>query len=321
MVTFAADAESRDAIQQVLGREVTVEYLKDLAMSSRARHLADTDVLISWNIARELQPNEFDELAHVGAMQLVSAGVDQVPFSKLPTNLTVLGNSGAYAEPIAEHVVAMVLAVYKNLVAQHEKLKRGDFDQDTESRMLRGSKCAILGFGGIGRAAARLLRLLGVEIYAINTTGRTDERVELIGTGADLEHVLRLADIVVISLPLTNSTRGMIGARELSWMKETVVLVNVARGAIIDEKALFEKLKVQPRFTAALEAWWIEPYNAGEFRTNYPFLDLPNVLGCPHNSGIVRDSFVNGARAAATNVRRWLNKQPVLGVVERRDYT
>ena len=145
--------------------------------------------------------------------------------------------------------------------------------------------------------------------------------MEFIGTVKDLEQVLRLADIVVVSLPLMNSTRGLIGKRELAWIKDTAILVNVARGAIIDEAALFQKLKAQPGFTAALEAWWIEPLNSGEFRTNYPFLDLPNVLGCPHNSGIVPGSSVNGARSAAENVRRWLNHEPIIGVVRRSDYT
>jgi phosphoglycerate dehydrogenase-like enzyme len=178
-----------------------------------------------------------------------------------------------------------------------------------------------LGFGGIGRATARLLRCFGVKIYAVNTTGKTDEEVEFVGTLNDLEHVLRSADIVVVALPLMNSTRGMIGERELAWMKDTAILVNVARGAIIDEDALFQKLKAQPEFTAALEAWWIEPHATGEFRTDYPFLDLPNVLGCPHNSGIVPGSFVNGARCAAENVKRWLNHEPMTGVVKRSDYS
>lgn len=321
MVTFNADAETRDVIERVLGVQGRVVYLADLASPSRERQLAEADVLVSWHLARELQPDEYNELGGVKVLQMLSAGVDHVPFSKLPPNRIVLGNSGAYAQPIAEHVVAMILATCKNLLVQHEKLRRGVFDQDTESRILHGSKCTILGFGGIGKATARLLRCLGVKIYAINTTGKTDEDAEFIGTRNDLEYVLRSADIIVISLPLMNSTRGLIAKRELSWMKDTAILVNVARGAIIDERALYEKLIAQPTFTAALEAWWIEPHNTGEFRTNYPFLDLPNVLGCPHNSGIVPGSFLNGARVAAENVRRWLNHEPVNGVVKRSDYT
>jgi len=320
LVTFDANGETREAIEQVLATDVRVEYLANTSSSSRAKQLAEADVLMSWHLAHELQPGEFKALGHVKVLQMLSAGVDHVPFSSLPPDLVVLGNSGAYAPPIAEHVVAMILAACKNLLIQHEKLRRGVFDHGTENRMLRGCTCAILGFGGIGKATARLLRCFGVKIFAVNASGKTDEEVEFIGTVKDLEQVLRPADIVVVSLPLMNSTRGLIGKRELAWLKDTAILVNVARGAIIDEGALFQKLKNQPGFTAALEAWWIEPLTSGEFRTNYPFLDLPNVIGCPHNSGIVPGSFVNGARSGAVNVKRWLNHEPVIGVVRRSDY-
>jgi glycerate dehydrogenase len=321
LVTFASDSETRELMERVLGADAKVVYLSDLSSSSRAEQLAEADVLISAHIARELLPSEFKTLGGVKVLQMLSAGVDHVPFSNLPPNVVVLGNFGAYSQPIAEHIIAMILAACKNLLAQNEKLRRGVFDHDTENRMLRDSTCAILGFGGIGKAAAHLLRCFGVKIYAINTSGKTDEEVEFIGTFKDLEFVLHSADIALLSLPLMNSTRGLIGKRELAWMKDTAILVNVARGAIIDEGALFEKLKAQPKFTAALEAWWNEPYNSGEFRTNYPFFDLPNVLGCPHNSGIVAGAFYNGVRCAAENVKRWLNQEPIIGVVKRSDYT
>jgi len=320
IVTFAADREAREAMERALGADARVVYLTDVSVSDRVKELTGAEAVLSWHVARELQTGEYNALAGVKVMQMLSAGVDHVPFSKLPPTLTVLGNSGAYAPPIAEHVVAMILAACKNLLAQHEKLKRGIFDQTTESRMLRGSTCVILGFGGIGKAASRLLRCLGVEIYAINSTGKTEEKVDFIGTLKDLEHVLRLADIVVIALPLTKSSRGLIGKRELGWMKDTAILVNVARGAIIDENALYQKLKSQPAFTAALEAWWFEPLISGEFHTNYPFLDLPNVIGCPHNSGIIPGAFAVGATNAAENLRRWLDHEPYVGTVKRSDY-
>jgi glycerate dehydrogenase len=222
---------------------------------------------------------------------------------------------------MAEHILAMTLAITKNLLDRHNKLKNGTFDQTNANRMLRGSVCAILGFGGIGKATARLLRCFGVKIYAINSTGKTDESVEFIGTIRNLEYVLRHADVMVVALPLTNSTRGLIGSRELGWMKDSAILVNVARGDIVDEAALYEKLKADPSFTAAVDAWWNEPLRNGKFRTNYPFLELPNFLGSPHNSGLVPGSFTKGAAYAAENVKRFLNHDPVVGIVKRSDYT
>lgn len=320
VVTLRPEGEQREVLIKALGAGARIVFLSDISGEGRARELAGADVLISWNPARELQHEEFGLIARAKMMQLLSAGADHIPLSELPSGLMLASNAGAYAEPMAEHVLAMILAVTKNLVDRHMKLRTGNFDQANENRMLRGSTCAILGFGGIGKATARLLRCFGVRIFAVNTTGRTDESVDFIGTLNDLEHVLRLADIVIITLPLTNSTRRLIGTRQLEWMKDDAILVNVARGEIIDEGALYQKLKAHPKFTAAIDAWWVEPLRHGKFQTNYPFLELPNFLGSPHNSGVVPGSFLKGTVRAAENVKRFLNHEPVLGVVRRGEY-
>lgn len=164
-----------------------------------------------------------------------------------------------------------------------------------------------------------MLRCFGAKIYAINRTGRTDESVDYVGTLKDLEHVLRVADVVVIALPLTKSTRKLIGTKEFSWMKSNAIFVNVARGDIVDEAALYVKLKANPEFMAGIDTWWIEPFRHGKFQTNHPFLDLPNFLGSPHNSGIVPGAFTVASRRAAENVKRFLNGQPIVGAVEEED--
>ena len=321
VVTFSADGDLRGPILKVLDHVARVIFLSEVSAEDRSQELASADVLISWHPARELQPAEFGMISHAKLMQLLSAGADHLPFLQLPAALTIAGNAGAYAAPMAEHIMAMTLAVMKNILDRHNKLKNGIFDQTKPSRMLKGSTCAILGFGGIGKATARLLRCFDVKIYAINSTGKTDEPVEFIGTLKNLEYVFRQADVVVVALPLTNSTRGLIGRRELGWMKDSAILVNVARGDIINEAALYEKLKSDPNFTAAIDAWWNEPLFHGTFGTSHPFLELPNFLGSPHNSGLVPGSLRTGAAYAAENVKRFLNHEPVVGIVKRSDYT
>jgi phosphoglycerate dehydrogenase-like enzyme len=311
----------REPVLKVLGQVARVIFLSEISPEGRSRELASANVLISWHPARELQPAEFGMISHAKMMQLLSAGVDHLPFSQLPPTLTIASNAGAYAEPMAEHILAMTLAVAKNILDRHDKLKNGMFDQTDANRMLKDSTCAILGFGGIGKATARLLRCFGVKIYAINSTGKTNESVDFIGTLRNLEYVLRHSDVVVVALPLTNSTRGLIGSRELDWMKDSAILVNVARGEIIDEAALYAKLKADPSFTAAVDAWWNEPLRKGQFRTNYQFLELPNFLGSPHNSGLVPGSLTRGATYAAENVKRFLNHERVVGIIKRSDYT
>jgi phosphoglycerate dehydrogenase-like enzyme len=182
------------------------------------------------------------------------------------------------------------------------------------------SVCAILGFGGIGRATARLMRAFGARIYAVNSSGCTSEPVEFIGTLADLDRVLAAADVLVIALPLINATRGLIGARELGLMKPAPILVNVGRAAIVDEHALYEHLRDQPEFCAGIDTWWHEPGPGSGFSTSYPFFDLPNLIGSPHNSGVTDGALQVGACKAAENVRRFLRGEAVTGVARLEDY-
>jgi phosphoglycerate dehydrogenase-like enzyme len=272
-----------------------------------------------WHPSRELHPEEWGEICGVQLIQLISAGADHVPFSDLPPGAEIATNAGAYAEPMGEHVLAMTLALAKHLLVQHDKLSRGEFDQGSPNRTLRGAVCGILGFGGIGRATARLMRGMGARIYALNRSGQSQEPAEFIGTLDDLERVLRASDVVVVALPLSSATRGLIGARELGWMKPDAILINVARGEIIDEAALYEHLRTHPNFMAGIDAWWIEPFRYGEFRMDHPFLELPNVLGSPHNSAMIPGALADGLRQAAENVQRFLSGIPITGTVHPED--
>jgi glycerate dehydrogenase len=271
-------------------------------------------------LPKELKFGGFGLLKNVRLIQLLSAGADHVPFSELRRDIIIAANVGAYAEPMAEHVLAMTLALAKNLFREHQNLAKGEFNQSRLNRMLAGDVCGILGFGGIGRATARLMRSMGMQIYAVNTSGRTDEPVEFIGTLKDLQYVLSGSDVVVVSLPLTKETHGLIGKQELEWMKPNAILINAARGDIIDEGALYAHLTTHPDFMAGIDAWWIEPFRHGEFKTNYPFFTLPNVLGSPHNSAMVPGINEEGTRRAAENVRRFLQGEPIIGAIRREDY-
>ena len=320
LVTYGAGEEERKLLEEVFGGPAQPIFLKDLSEGQRGPALGAANILLSFNPTRELREHEFASLSNVRFLQLVTAGADHLPFSLLPPHIRIASNVGAFAKPMAEHILAMTLALAKRLLVSHSKLAAGEFDHRTPNRMLRGSVAGMLGFGGIGRAGARLLRRLDMKIYGINTSGQTSEPVDFIGTLADLEHVLRAADVVVVALPLTRRTHGLLGTRELSWMKPDGILINVARGEIIDERALYEHLKEHPNFTVGIDAWWIEPLRHGEFRINYPFFELPNFLGSPHNSAVVPGIMVEATRHAGENVLRFLRGKPIAGLVRREDY-
>src|SRR5438552_8079410 len=185
--------------------------------------------------------------------------------------------------------MAVTLALACRLPQRHAELARGEFGMWKPVLTLDDAACVILGFGGIGKATAHLMRPFGARIHAVNTSGRTSEPVDFIGTLADLDQELAAADMLVIALPLTRATRGLIGARELGLMKPTAILVNVGRAAIVDERALYEHLRDQPEFCAGIDTWWREPGagrpgSGSHWSPGYPFFDLPTALGSPPHS-------------------------------------
>jgi phosphoglycerate dehydrogenase-like enzyme len=232
VVTFHPVQGQQAFLTELLGKSTTLTFLTELDAGERVPALEEATILLSWNFPREIQPQDYPHLRRVLFIQVLSAGADHMPFADLSPRIIVAGNPGAYAVPMAEHVMAMTLAQAKHLLVQQQKLKEGQFDQFTPNRLLSGMTAGILGYGGIGRATARLMRAFGMRI----------------------------------------------------------------------------------------DAWWTEPFLAWQFRMEYPFLELPNVLGSPHNSGVVPGVLIGATRQAAENVKRFLTGEQVVGLVRRKDY-
>ena len=317
-VSYPVDADYVRINSEILDAEVVYTY--ELRDAARREVLRRAEVLVAWDLSQEVPAGALAEASRLRLVQLLSAGVDSVDFPAIPDRLVVASNAGAYAAAMSEHVLAMTLSLAKRLPQRHAAMARGRYDKWEPLLTLDGAICGILGFGGIGTATARLMRAFGARIHAINRTGRTSEPVEFAGTLADLDRVLAVADVLLVSLPLTLATRGLLGGRELALMKPAAILVNVARGAIIDQGALYEHLRSHPQFGAGIDTWWDEPAGDAPFRADYPFFDLPNLIGSPHNSSIVAGTMLSAARVAARNVARYLRGEPVRGVVRRADY-
>jgi phosphoglycerate dehydrogenase-like enzyme len=322
-VSYPVDDEFMEINASVLRADAQVTFVAGLAEQARREALSQADALIAWQPGQELPDGMLSESPRLEFIQLLPAGADGIiDYAAIPQRIVLASNVGAYSEPIAEHVMALTLALARRLPQRNAAMARGEFDQEELLLTLDGAICAILGFGGIGTSTARLMRAFGAKIYALNSSGHTTEPVDFAGTLADLDSVLAIADVVVISLPLTRTTSGLIGARELRLMKPAAILVNVARAAIVDERALYEHLRDNPEFCAGIDAWWHEPgpEPGSSFRTDYPFFGLPNVIGSPHNSGSVPGVLQTAARKAAENVRRYLREEPVTGLIHREDY-
>lgn len=315
VVTFKLSERHRREIADILGGSGEPVYLTDLTDGERAQALSAASVVLARNTGKELQAHEAGLLGNARLIQFMTAGVDYIPLHQLPPGVPIACNGGAYAETMAEHAVAMALALAKRLLVEHGALARGEFNQFTLNKMLAGGVLGVFGFGGIGIATARLMRGFGMRIHAINRRGASDEPTDWIGTPADLDTLLAEADVLLISTPLTRVTTGAIDARALGLMKPDAILLNLARGEVVDEAALYAHLKANPRFSAGIDAWWIEPVRHDTFRMDFPFTDLPNVLGSPHNSASSDRSLTVALGRAVDNCRRVLTGEPAQNLI------
>ena len=317
LVSFKVPDEEKFIYQEIIDQNNEVIFLKELSDQNRKKELETADILFAWNLPREISEEEIKYLFNLKFIQLLSAGFDHLNFDLISKNVAIAANQGAYAEPMAEHTIAMILSLSKNLFSNHKKMILGEFDQRTPTKNLKNSVCGIIGYGSIGKAVANRLKNFGIKIFGINTTGKAEDGVEFTGTLMELDFVLKISDIIIISIPLNEKTKGLIGKRELELMKSSAILINVARGPIIKEKDLYEHLKTNPDFSAGIDAWWNEPFTTGAFKLNYPFFDLPNIIGSPHNSAIVPDALFEGHKRALENIKNYIEGKGTKGIINR----
>src|SRR5690348_15077764 len=162
VVTYPLTGRRRAIVADELSGAAEAIYLVDLAPADRAAALGRTGAVLSHNTSQELQPDEIPLIRNARLLQFTAAGIDWVPTHNLPRELPTAANKGGGAEPMSEHIVALALAGAKRLFIEHASLKRGEFNQRSANRMLRGGVCAILGLGNVGVATARLMRAFGM---------------------------------------------------------------------------------------------------------------------------------------------------------------
>jgi phosphoglycerate dehydrogenase-like enzyme len=321
VVTCEMSEDEKTLFQECLQGVTRFVFLQDVQVQERRYALEKAELVVSQSFSpREIALEEIAFLKKTKFIQLVFSGADDVPFHLIPEHITVANNPGAFSEPIAEHVLAMVLSLAKRLHLKHDLLARGRFDRSGFNTFLKGRTCAIIGVGGNGKAVARLMRALDMTVFGINRSGKTDAPVDRIGTLEDLKEILEASDVVVLTIPLTQRTRGLIGKEALAWMKADAILINVARGAVIDQGALYEHLKKHPDFRAGIDTWWSEPAHHGVFSLDYPFFELPNIVGSPHLADAVPGMSPTAIRLALENVRAYLSGREIRGVLTREDY-
>ena len=230
-------------------------------------------------------------------------------------------NEGFYYVSLNEYQsIKDVVALAKNIMPNNRMLAGGQFDRTGFNQELRDGICAIIGFGGNGKAIARALQAIGMQIFGINRSGTSEAPVEFIGDVSDLKKALEMSAVVVVTTPLNRETRDLIGKKELTWMKDDAILINVGRGDVINQKALYDHLRSHPDFRAGIDTWWSEPAGGGKLELEYPFFELPNIIGSPHNADHVPRSMTGATRRALENVKRFLLGNKIRGILDRNDY-
>lgn len=201
------------------------------------------------------------------------------------------------ASPTAETALALLFAVAKRVLPLDRALRGHDWRpryRGDHSLLLQGRTALILGFGEIGQRVGKGLRSLGLKILAIkNDPGGDSQEVDIYGPG-DLQDLLPRADILILTVPLTPDTRDLIGEDELALLPEDAIVINVSRGPIINQKALYQALLGGRIFGAGLDVWYSYPESEEE-RGNtppaeYPFWELENVVLSPHRGGSTRST-------------------------------
>lgn len=322
VVTCAAPATVRRAVDDGLDGAGKAVFLDDVPAEKRGETLASAAAIMSFFFNKEVREEEYPFLENVALFQSISTGLDFLPFRSMPKKMVLACNAGGWAPQIAEHTVALLLALARRIVPLHNDLMKGVFSRHAYSpASLRGKVLTVVGYGGIGRRTAELLRPFGMQIYALNTSGRTSDPVHFMGTLNELPEILPETDVLLLSLPLDKHTRGLVGKRELDLMKKNAILLNVARAPLVVEQDLYEHLKANPEFQAGFDVWWKEPtWGGGDFALDYPFLELPNVVGSPHNSNRCENDMEDATRAAAANVAAFFSGEKIGGVIRREDY-
>ena len=220
---------------------------------------------------------------------------------------------------MAEHTLGMILDLAKDLTRRNSKLGEGIAEYHN-SLFLKGSTLGVVGAGGIGQEISRLAKCLGMKTLGVNTSGRPAPNFDRVYKISRLHHVLRRSDVLVLALPLTVKTFHLIDAAKLKIMKKNAILINVGRGYVIDEKALYGHLRRNPQFRCGLDVWWHYPKPGDRFVQSFPFFELPNFLGTPHVSGFVPQERQIAFDAAMDNVSRYITGKRVRGLASRDDY-
>ena len=240
-----------------------------------------------------------------------SAGVDHPVFQGLlAQRVRLTTSSGVGAAAIAHTVLLYVLALSRDLRAWVEAQRRREW-QPRDVQDLEGRVLGVVGLGPIGTEVARLGAAFGMRVVGVRRTPRGDEPCETWPLGR-LDDLLAIVDYLVLALPLTTETRGILDARAMARLRPEAFVVNVGRGELVDEPALVRALQAKRLAGAALDVFAVEP-----LPPESPLWDMPNVIVTPHSAGQNPGNAVRAVELFLDNLARYMRGNPLHNEVTR----
>ena len=303
-----------DALRAVPGADLSVaETLPDLLGA-----LNGAEALILYDAPPEQARQVVDAVSGPGNtvrwMHFLTAGREGFDAVGLPARLAITYPAGAVAPTVAEHAMTLLLALVRRVPAMLEEQARRNWsrlDVSAKATSVEGKMMAIVGYGRIGREIALRARTFGIRTIAVSRTRKSDELLDESYTLSQLDQALGGADIVMLTVALTPETYRLFGRRRLEACKPGVVLINVARGGLVDQQALAAALTSGQVGSAGLDVVDPEPLPAGD-----PLWTAPNLIISPHFAGGGSiASQVRLAESAAANLTRLIEGKPLQHLV------
>ena len=247
--------------------------------------------------------NVLKELKDVKLLSVAFTGVDHVGMDYCKEHGIVVSNCSGYAnEAVSELAIGLTLALYRRMIASDKAVREGKTRAGLLGIELSGKTFGVIGAGAIGKRTSALAKAFGCEVVFYNR-GETEIK------GAkfvELDELLAVSDVISLHVPLTAETKGLIGAKEIAKMKKTALLINAARGPVVDSKALADALKEGRIAGAGIDVFEGEPPIAGD----HPLLNAPNVILAPHIGFATQEAMEKRAVIAFKNVQAYLAGKP-----------
>jgi phosphoglycerate dehydrogenase-like enzyme len=275
--------------------------------------LDGADVMIGW----ALPPEQLRAAKSLRWIYSITAAVDQFLYPELISSQIALTNAGGVHGPVvAEHAIAMLLALAKRLpsaVRYQERRKwamEAIWSESPRPREVRGATLVVVGLGSIGAEIASMAGAMKMHVIGVREHPERGGAQEVVGVDA-LDSVLARADFVVLAAPLTERTRHLIDAQRLQLFKPSAFLINVSRGALVDEAALVKALRGRKIAGAALDVFEQEPLSRWS-----PLWKMPQVLITPHTAFLTENVWHRHFEVFAANLKRYLTGQPLEDVID-----